>query len=119
MNYTAVFLGLILMVAAAVCLSFYKTNQNSAKWVLIIIIIVLFIFIVISFCKSPQSLRMHGTFLSYSTKMVGERKPVILYIPLFLILMIFFLGLAALEFAGYWTVGNVTFDPAVSLYYKL
>lgn len=70
MNYVAVILGSIMILATIVCVFLYNTSQSTAKVLVGIILVVILVIIFLTVCKNPDSWRMHGIFLKYSTQMI-------------------------------------------------
>ena len=110
MNYAAVALGMVIILASAICVFLYRTSQHTAKLVLASCLIFVLLIILMTICKNNDSWRMHAIFLSYSTKMVKDRGVTIFYIPIFFIFLVGFIAILVLEFTAFWSAGNTSFD---------
>lgn len=119
MIYIGTIAGFIMLLAAIICLAFYQTHHTTVKVIVLILMIGLLIFAVLSTCKNPNSLRMHSIFLKWSTVVLKDRILTTLYIPLFMLILAMFIGLLIFEFTGFWTGGNIDFDPHYNIYHEL
>lgn len=119
MNYVSVVVGGIIIVITAICLFFYNTQQTILKVVAGIALILLFLLIIMTVFKNRDSWRMHGIFLSHSTRIIKQRPLTILYIPIFFLMLVGFAFIVVLEFWSYWSSGTVTFDNETSLFHEL
>lgn len=117
MNYAAMVVGLIVIVATIICIFTYQTENPGVKIAAGVILIIVFIVIVMTVLKNKDSWDMHRIFLKYSTVMVKDRMTTLLYIPLFFAILVCFVIILVLEFTAYWTTGNVSFDGTKSLYH--
>lgn len=110
MNYAAVALGMIIILASAVCVFLYRTSQTTVKTVMAICLIFVLLIVLLTICKNNDSWRMHAIFLSHSTKMISDRGATIFYIPIFFVFLIGFIAILVLEFTAYWSSGTTSFD---------
>lgn len=117
MNYAAVVLGWLVILATTICLILYQTDQSGLKIVIGVLLVVMLIVILYNSFKNMDSLRMHAIFLSYSTKMFREKPSTFLYIPMFFIILVAFIMILVLEFTSFWTSGELQFDSKTSLFH--
>ena len=119
MNYATVAAGIIAILATIICVFLYQTEQQTAKLIIGICLIVVLVIIVLTICKNTDSWKMHAIFLSYATKMIGDRCLTFLYIPIFFVAIVGFVVILVLEFTAYWSNGSLSFDADKSLFYEL
>jgi NADH:ubiquinone oxidoreductase subunit 6 (subunit J) len=117
MIYIGTIAGLVMLLAAIICLAFYQTHHTTTKFIILIVMIGLLIFAALSTWKNPNSLRMHSIFLKWSTVVLKDRILSAIYIPLFMLILAMFIGLLIFEFTGFWTGESVDFDPNFNIYH--
>ena len=99
--------------------SFYTKDQQSLRTIITIFMIVLEVFIVISIFRNCTSARVHGIFLNAASNVASWRKSTFFFVPLFLIILILFVGMVLFEFVGFWSNGRKIFLPKEYIYYRL
>lgn len=96
MNYAAVILGWLAILASAICLFTYNTSENIFRTIVGLLLILILIIIAVTFIKNQASLKIHGIFLNYSTKFIKDRPITLAYIPLFLLFLVAFITIVVL-----------------------
>lgn len=48
-----------------------------------------------------------------------DRKLTIIYVFIFFVLLLGFIGIMIWEFTGFWSAGNIKFDPSYQIYHEL
>lgn len=117
MNYAVLVLGSLVLLAAVLCILFYKSDQIGSKLFFVIIPIIFVIVIGLLSLTYMDSIRMFKVLLRLSAKIVANRLVMLVYIPIFLVLLFTFMIIIVLEFTSFWTLGNPTFDNTKELYY--
>lgn len=110
MNYAVLVLGSLVLIAAVFCVLFYKSDQIGSKLFFVIIPIIFAIIIGLLSLTYMESMRMFKVLLKLSAKIVANRLIMLVYIPIFLVLLFAFMVIIVLEFTSFWTLGNLTFD---------
>lgn len=67
--------------------------------------------------KHLDSMKLYAIYLRCSTTMFIDRKLSILYIVIFFVALIGFLAIMVWEFTGFWSAGNISFDPSSRIYH--
>lgn len=62
-------------------------------------------------------MKLYSIYLKWSTKMYNDRKLSITYILLFFAILLGFIGIMIWEFTGFWSAGNINFDPNTQIYH--
>lgn len=96
MNFVAIVLGSLVILACAICLFTYGISDSIFRIVVGCVLILFIIVIAITFFKNRDSLKIHGIFLKHSTKFIRDRPLTLAYIPLFFIFLVGFIVIIVL-----------------------
>jgi predicted membrane channel-forming protein YqfA (hemolysin III family) len=120
MNRVAVVLGIVAIIALAVCFIVYPSRIGSETRLVVFFLTVLFLLIILcTFAKNFRSWGLNGIFLEYSTKFVCARLYVLVLPFVFLFLMAAFLFCQLLQYRSFWSNGELKFEPETELYHKV
>lgn len=118
-NYGIVVVSAIALVFAVVLVFAFRTDEAGIRSAIGLILVVILVILAVSVYKNSISIKIHGIFLNYASKIISRRLGLLTYIVLYLVLLILLIGLVILEFVGFWSGGRKIFLPAEYIYYKL
>lgn len=117
MSQAVVYLGFLIVLAVAVLIFLYPTSNTTGQIVVGIILAILAILILATILCHRSSIKICGAFLAESTRFVKDNPCVLVYIPIFILLLAGFLVMMLQEYRSFMTSGTATFDASSSLYY--
>lgn len=117
-NYAVVVLAIAFLIASIICIATYQTSQTSILILEATLLGVLLAIILINVFRGFKSWKMYSLFLTYSTKVVYDKKSILLYIPIFWGILFAFIVIIVLEFTAFWSSGSLAFYPE-NLFYEL
>lgn len=119
MNYIVPILGCLMILACAICIIVYESNQHFAKALELGALFGVLAVIGVSVWRYRTSWRMHGIFLEYGTNFVRGRPAILAYIVIFWVILFAFVVIIVFVFTAYWTSGALTFDGEKDIFYEL
>jgi hypothetical protein len=112
-------LGTIVLLATSIAIFTYNTHHTNAKILIGLVLLALVIFFVFTVWKHWDSMELFAIYLKWSTKMFRARILSIAYILIFFILLAGFIAIMVWEFTGFWTSGNIRYNPENQIYHEL
>lgn len=117
MNYAAVIVGCLIILATIICVFTYNTTETGVKNFTGIVLVIILVVILLTVCKNRDSWRMHAIFLKYATYVIKARLSTLIFIPIFFVFLVLFAMILVLEFTAFWTTGQIYFDSEKNLYH--
>lgn len=117
MMWITIYSSLAIIVALAVILFVYKTN-NPSKMLIAIVLLVLFIIIAVSVYFQQKQISLAGIFLAEATRFTWSKPSTFFYVFLFLACTLGFFVMLIQEYRGLISVGQPIFDKK-SIYYAV
>ncbi len=119
MSFVTVGLGAFVLLVTAICVFTYHTTFTSVKVLIGVGLLLFSVFFVFIVLKHYDSMHLFSIYLKWSTRMFLDRKLSILYVPIFFLFFLGFVGIMIWEFTGFWTSGNTEFNPHTQIYHEL
>lgn len=119
MNYAIVGLAVLALIIVTIKTFAFQTTIHTIKHLIGFFFIFILVLLLISLYKNSISLKIHAILLNYGSQMIKERWLIIIYIIIYSVMFVLFIGLVLFQFAGYWTGGRTIFIPAQFVYYQL
>ena len=111
MAFIAVGAGMVILLIAAIVVLTYKTDFVKTKILIGVLMLLLLVFSILTIIKHKNSLYLYAIYLKWSTKAAKDRKLTVIYILIFMLILLAFCLLIIFEFTGFWTSGDLEFNP--------
>lgn len=96
MVYAVIILGCLVVVATVFCVFFYNSNQIGTKIFFGILAFILILVIVLPSITYRDSLNLFKILLKISSKILRHRLIMLIYIPIFLVILLAFMVIIVL-----------------------
>jgi hypothetical protein len=90
-----------------ICTFTYPTTHTLSKMFVGLILTFALLVVVITIVRFRKPMQYNGVFLKIATKFVEEHRFILINIPIFIVLFVFFEYIIVLELNSIWTSGNL------------
>lgn len=112
-NFIVVILGWLITLACLICVTTYNTSLLGVKLAQTVILGVALLVIACWLWRNHQDLEIYDIFLRRAANMVKSKPSILLYIPIFVVILYAFLVIVVLEFTAFWSSGFLMFDHTI------
>ena len=104
--------GCVVIVLTVLFVLIFPSSYLLIRILFALLMLLLLVTIVLGWKREKGTFQLYSEFLTYACRMIGEQKILLLYIPLFLLIMALFLFGVAMELRSLWSSSGVSFSQS-------